>query len=66
MNDDGDMREDLQLPNVHYKTDDDIKNSAMIKQYCDMVDNGSSIDIYCTILSAVGQEKITEIRKKDA
>merc|ERR1712054_338238 len=45
MNDDGDMREDLQLPNVHYKTDDDIKNSAMIKQYCDMVDNGSSIDI---------------------
>ena len=26
MNDDGDMREDLQLPNVIYKTDDDIKN----------------------------------------
>ena len=65
MNDDGDMREDLQLPNVHYKTDDDIKNSAMIKEYCDMVNNGASIDIYCTILSAVGKEKITEIRKKD-
>ena len=65
MNDDGDMREDLQLPNVDYKTDDDIKNSAMIKEYCDMVDNGASIDIYCTILSAVGKEKITEIRKKD-
>ena len=66
MNDDGDMREDLQLPNVIYKTDDDIKNSALIKEYCDMVDKGISIDIYCTILSAVGQEKITEIRKKDA
>ena len=65
MNDNGDMREDLQLPNVHYKTDDDIKNSEMIKEYCDMVDNGVSIDIYCTIISAVGQEKITEIRKKD-
>ena len=65
MNDDGDMREDLQLPNVSYKTDDDIKNSALIKEYCNMVDNGKSIDIFCTILSAVGQEKITEIRKKD-
>ena len=66
MNDDGDMREDLQLPNVTYKTDDDIKTSGLIKEYCDMVDNGSSIDIFCTILSAVGQEKITEVRKKDA
>ena len=66
MNDDGDMREDLQLPNVTYKTDDDIKTSALIKEFCDMVDNGSSIDIYCTVLSAVGQEKITEVRKKDA
>ena len=65
MNDNGDMREDLQLPNVSYKTDDDIKNSELIKEYCDMVDNGNSIDIYCTILSAVGKEKITEIRKKD-
>lgn len=66
MNENGDMREDLQLPNVIYKTDEDIKNSELIKEYCDMVENGSSIDIYCTILSAVGQEKITEIRKKDA
>ena len=66
MNDDGDMREDLQLPNVTYKTDDDIKTSALIKEFCDMVDNGSSIDIFCTVLSAVGQEKITEVRKKDA
>jgi hypothetical protein len=31
-----------------------------------MVDNGENIDIYCTILSAVGQEKITEVRKKVA
>ena len=66
MNDDGDMREDLQLPNVTYKTDDDVKTSGLIKEFCDMVDNGSSIDIFCTILSAVGQEKITEVRKKDA
>lgn len=66
MNDNGDMREDLQLPNVRYKTDDDIKNSELIKEYCNMVANGISIDIYCTILSAVGQEKITEIRKKNA
>ena len=31
-----------------------------------MLDGGANIDIYCTVLSAVGQEKITEVRKKDA
>lgn len=66
MDDDGEMREDLQFPTVTYKTDEDIKNTTLIKEYCDMVDNGENIDIFCTILSAVGQEKITEVRKKNA
>ena len=66
MNDDGEMREDLQLPSVMYKTDDDMKTTELIKNYCELVDNGSNIDIYCSVLSAVGQEKIIDVRKKDA
>ena len=66
MNDDGDMREDLQLPNQHYKTDDDSNVSSLIKEYCELVENGSNIDIFCTVISAVGQEKIIDVRKKDA
>lgn len=66
MNDDGEMREDLQLPSVMYKTDDDMKTTDLIKHYCELVDNGSNIDIYCSVLSAVGQEKIIDVRKKDA
>ena len=66
MNDDGVMREDLQLPSVMYKTDDDMKTTELIKNYCELVDNGSNIDIYCSVLSAVGQEKIIDVRKKDA
>ena len=31
-----------------------------------MVNNGANIDIFCCVLSAVGQEKIVEVRKKDA
>ena len=64
--DDGEMREDLQLPSVMYKTEDDMKTTDMIKEYCEMVNNGSNIDIYCSILSAVGQEKIIDVRKKNA
>tara|TARA_B000000437_G_scaffold218899_1_gene199138 strand:- start:373 stop:888 length:516 start_codon:yes stop_codon:yes gene_type:complete len=64
MDDDGEMREDLQLPNETYKTDDDMKNSVLIKDYCEQVNNGENIDIFCTVISAVGQEKITEVRKK--
>ena len=64
MNDDGEMREDLQLPSVMYKTDDDMKTTELIKNYCELVDNGSNIDIYCSVLSAVGQEKIIDVRKK--
>ena len=66
MNDDGEMREDLQLPSVMYKTDDDMKTTELIKNYCELVDNGSNIDIYCSVLSAVGQEKIIDVRKKEA
>merc|ERR1712216_953507 len=66
MNEAGDMREDLQLPNVTYKTDDDTKYSDMIKEYCAMIDAGENVDIFCTLVSAVGQEKIVDVRKKDA
>jgi len=66
MDDDGEMREDLQVPNVMYKTDDDFKTTGMIKEYCEMVNKGANIDIFCCVLSAVGQEKIVEVRKKDA
>jgi len=66
MDDDGEMREDLQLPDQTYKTDDDAKMSKLIKEYCEMVDEGASIDIFCTVVSAVGQEKICDVRKKDA
>merc|ERR1711988_1517387 len=66
MDDEGEMREDLQLPNVTYKTEDDTKTSNLIKEYCQQVDEGAAIDIFCTVLSAVGQEKIVDIRKKDA
>ena len=66
MDDDGEMREDLQLPNQQYKTDDDNKTSSLLKEYCEMLDGGANIDIYCTVISAVGQEKIIEVRKKDA
>ena len=46
MDDDGEMREDLQLPNETYKTDDDMKNSVLIKDYCEQVNNGENIDIF--------------------
>jgi len=66
MDDDGEMREDLQLPEVTYKTDDDVKMSQLIRDYCALVDDGASIDIFCTVITAVGQEKIVDVRKKDA
>ena len=66
MDDDGEMREDLELPSVMYKTEDDMKTTYMIKEYCEKVNNGANIDIYCSVLSAVGQEKIIDVRKKDA
>merc|ERR1712196_607901 len=53
MDEDGEMREDLQLPEVTYKTDDDTKMSKLIKEYCEAVDEGAAIDIFCTVLAAV-------------
>merc|ERR1712164_151384 len=66
MDDEGEMREDLQLPDQTYKTDDDTKASQLIKEYCQMVDDGAAIDVFCTVLAAVGQEKIVDVRKRDA
>merc|ERR1712072_538442 len=54
------------LPKVAYKTDDDQKCSDLIEELVAKVDEGAEIEIFCTVLSAVGQEKITEVRKKDA
>merc|ERR1711937_284054 len=65
MNDDGDMREDLQTPDQEYKTDDDVQTSKLIKEYVEAVDGGAEIEIYCTVLSAIGKEKIIDVRKKD-
>merc|ERR1711998_583131 len=66
MDDDGEMREDLQLPNITFKTDDDQKASDLIVDLCQKVEDGADIEIFCTVLSAVGQGKIVEVRKKDA
>merc|ERR1712178_598040 len=66
MDDDGNMREDLQLPNVAFKTEDDNKFSELIKEYVAMVDDGANIEIYCTVQAAIGLEKIIDVRKKDA
>lgn len=65
MNDDGEIREDLQFPIVMYKTDDDMKTTDLIKHYCELLDDNANIDIYCSVLSAVGQEKIIDVKKKD-
>jgi translation initiation factor 5A len=67
MNDEGDMREDLQLPTaMGFSTADDVNASKLIKEYCQMVDDGAAIDILCTVLSAIKIEKIVDIMKKDA
>jgi len=66
MNDDGEMREDLELPDQTFKTSDDVDNSKLIKEYVGMVDAGVDIEIYCTVVSAIDKEKITDVRKKEA
>merc|ERR1711998_388660 len=43
MDDEGNMREDLQLPNVAFKTEDDDKFSKLIQEYVAMVDDGANI-----------------------
>merc|ERR1711990_950187 len=58
MDDAGEMREDLQLPTaMNFNTDDDQKVSDMIKEYCALIEGGEEIDIFCTVLSAIGLEK---------
>merc|ERR1712216_899649 len=66
MDDEGEMREDLQLPNETFKTDDDNTASQQIKDYMQMIEDGENIEVYCTVLSAIGLEKIIDVRKKDA
>merc|ERR1712205_88818 len=66
MDEDGEMREDLALPNIEYKTDDDNSIANMIKEMCAEVEGGAEIDITCTVLGAIGKEKIVDVRKKDA
>merc|ERR1711881_275004 len=66
MTEGGEMKEDLQLPNVTYKTDDDQKISEMLEDYCNQINEGAEIDVFCSVTSAIGQEKVTEVKKKDA
>merc|ERR1712031_53876 len=65
MDDEGEMREDMQVPDVIYKTEEDIRISKQIKEFMEEIDNGATYDVYCTVMSAIGKEKITEVRKKD-
>merc|ERR1719502_2356470 len=62
MDEEGEMREDVMLPNVEYKTDDDNKVAQMIKDYVEEMDGGAEIEIYCTVMAAIGKEKITDVR----
>merc|ERR1711998_302828 len=68
MNDDGDMREDLKLPTLSgYNTSDDQDVSTRMLQYVDEMENqGLDIEIFCTVMAAIGKEKIIDVRKKDA
>merc|ERR1711966_1987 len=66
MDEDMNMKEDLQLPNVEYKTDDDQKYSELLKQYCEEIEAGAEIEVYCTVMFAIGKEKVVEVKKKDA
>merc|ERR1712006_52542 len=59
-------KNDLQLPNVDYKTDDDNKISEQIKSIIEEIDGGAEIELYCTVMQAIGKEKVVEIKKKDA
>merc|ERR1712183_506984 len=58
---DGDSREDLVLPHLQEGcgTDDDVKNTANIKQYFEAGD----CDVFVTVLKACGTEKIVDVKK---
>merc|ERR1712164_106959 len=45
---DGSMREDVKLPNVDFKTDDDDKTTNLLQSAVERLDNGESIEVYCT------------------
>merc|ERR1711865_590426 len=64
MDEEGEMREDMQLPNVDFKTDDDVKASLMIIELMKSIDEGAEIDVYCTVLGAIKLEKVVDVRKK--
>merc|ERR1712036_148367 len=57
--DTGDCREDLQFPDA---TDDDAKVVENIKAYMEAGD----CDVFATVLSACGQEKIIDVKKSMA
>merc|ERR1711959_633543 len=66
MDEDMNMKEVLQLPNVEFKTDEDQKISEQLKEYCEAIEGGAEIEVYCTVMVAIGKEKVVEIKKKDA
>jgi len=67
MTEDGEMRQDVQLPTATgFNTSDDVKVSGLLKEYVDEMDGGAEIEIYCTLMAAIGKEKIIDARKKDA
>merc|ERR1712070_648802 len=67
MDDSGEMREDLQFPtSMNFTTDDDNTTTQMLKDFTAKVDAGEEIEIYCTVLAAIGLEKIIDVRKKEA
>merc|ERR1712195_370903 len=66
MDEDMNMKGDLQLPNVDYKGDDDNKISNQLKELCGEIEEGAEIEVYCTVMVAIGKEKVVEVKKKDA
>merc|ERR1712188_358289 len=59
MNDNGECREDLQFPDA---TDDDAKTTENIKAYMEAGD----CEVYVTVLSACGTEKIVDVKKSSS
>jgi translation initiation factor 5A len=67
MSDDGEMREDVQIPTATgFNTSDDAKVTDLLKSYVEEMEGGAEIEIYCTVMTAIGKEKVIDARKKDA
>merc|ERR1711908_76521 len=64
MDEDMEMKEDLQLPNVDYKTDDDNKISEQIKSIIEEIDGGAEIELYCTVMQASARRRLSRSRRK--